>query len=85
MQQKIKSISLVSIMVMSVLSTLFVASITVSAGTVVITEAIQIVDGGTSTDSQVAVSSDSEGNVHVIWVRKIYICIIQCYLLGARR
>ena len=69
MQQKIKSISLVSIMVMSVLSTLLIASITVSAGTVVITEAIQIVDGGTSTDSQVAVSSDSEGNVHVIWVR----------------
>ncbi len=54
---------------MSVLSTLLIASITVSAGTVVITEAVQIVDGGTSTDSQVAVSSDSEGNVHVIWVR----------------
>ncbi|MDA1131431.1 MAG: hypothetical protein O3B00_08035 [archaeon] len=69
MQQKIKSISLVSIMVMSVLSTLLIASITVSAGTVVITEAIQIVDGGTSTDSQVAVTSDSEGNVHIIWVR----------------
>ncbi|MCS5533059.1 MAG: hypothetical protein NZ736_02230 [Candidatus Poseidoniaceae archaeon] len=69
MRQKIKSISLVSIMVMSALSTLLIASITVSAGTVVITEAVQIVDGGSSTDSQVAVSSDSEGNVHVIWVR----------------
>ena len=69
MRQKIKSISLASIMVMSVMSTLLIASVTVSAGTVVITEAVQIVDGGTSTDSQVGVASDSEGNVHVIWVR----------------
>ena len=68
MRQKIKSISLASIMVMSVMSTLLIASVTVSAGTVVITEAVQIVDGGTSTDSQVGVASDSEGNVHVIWV-----------------
>ena len=51
------------------MSTLLIASVTVSAGTVVITEAVQIVDGGTSTDSQVGVASDSEGNVHVIWVR----------------
>ena len=69
MGQKIKSISLVSIMLLSVMSTLFLASLTVSANTVVITEAIQIVDGGTSSDTQASVGSDSEGNVHIVWTR----------------
>ena len=69
MRQKIKSISLASLMVLSVMSSLLIASVTVSASTVVITEAIQIVDGGTSSDSQAAVGSDSSGNVHVVWTR----------------
>ena len=69
MRQKIKSISLASIMVLSVMSSLLLASVTVSASTVVITEAIQIVDGGTSSDAQAAVGSDSSGNVHVVWTR----------------
>ncbi|MBT3441573.1 MAG: hypothetical protein HN439_05600, partial [Euryarchaeota archaeon] len=69
MGQKIKSVSLVSIMLLSVMSTLFLASLTATANTVVITEAIQIVDGGTSSDTQTAVGSDSEGNVHVVWTR----------------
>jgi len=69
MSQKIKSISLVSIMLLSVLSTLFLATLTVTANTVVITDAIRIVDGGTSTDTQTAIGSDSEGNVHVVWAR----------------
>ena len=42
MGQKIKSVSLVSIMMLSVLSTLLMATVTVSANTVVITEAIQV-------------------------------------------
>ena len=67
MGQKFKSISLVSIMLLSVMSSLFIASLTASANTVVITEAIQIVDGGTSADTQTALGSDSEGNVHVVW------------------
>ena len=67
MRQKIKSISLASIMVLSVMSSLLLASVTVSANTVVITEAVQIVDGGTSSDAQAAVGSDSSGNVHVVW------------------
>ena len=58
MRQKMKSISLASLMVLSVMSSLLIASVTVSASTVVITEAIQIVDGGTSSDSQAAVGSD---------------------------
>ena len=69
MGQKIKSVSLVSIMLLSVMSTLFLASLTATANTVVITEAIQIVDGGTSSDTQTSVGSDSEGNVHVVWTR----------------
>ena len=69
MGQKIKSVSLVSIMLLSVLSTLFLATLTATANTVVITEAIQIVDGGTAADTQTAVGSDSEGNVHVVWTR----------------
>ena len=69
MGQKMKSVSLVSIMMLSVLSTLLMATVSVSANTVVITEAIQVVDGGTAADQQAAVSSDSEGNVHVVWTR----------------
>jgi hypothetical protein len=67
MSQKIKSVSLVSIMLLSVLSTLFLATLTATANTVVITEAIRIVDGGTAADTQTAIGSDSEGNVHIVW------------------
>ena len=69
MNQKMKSVSLASLMVLSVLSSLMIASVTVSASTVVITEAVQIVDGGTASDSQAAVTADSSGNVHVVWTR----------------
>jgi hypothetical protein len=69
MGQKMKSVSLVSIMMLSVLSTLLMATVTVSANTVVVTEAIQVVDGGTAADQQAAVGSDSEGNVHIVWTR----------------
>lgn len=54
---------------LSVLSTLLMATVTVSANTVVVTEAIQVVDGGTAADQQAAVGSDSEGNVHIVWTR----------------
>ena len=69
MRQKVKSLSLVSLMVLSVMSSLLIASVPASANTVVITEAVQIVDGGTTSDEQVAVVADSEGNVHVVWTR----------------
>ena len=39
------------------------------ASTVVITEAVRIVDGGTASDTQATVASDSEGNVHIVWAR----------------
>ena len=60
MRQKIKSVSLASLMVLSVMSSLLIASVSVSASTVVITEAVQIVDGGTASDSQAAVGSDRD-------------------------
>jgi len=56
-------------MLLSVLSTLFLATLTATANTVVITEAIRIVDGGTAADTQTAIGSDSEGNVHIVWAR----------------
>ena len=40
-----------------------------AATQVVITEAIQVVDGGGSSDRMAAVAADSEGNVHVVWSR----------------
>jgi len=39
------------------------------ASTVVITEAIQVVDGGPSNDVNPAVAPDSEGNIHLVWTR----------------
>ena len=68
MGQKMKSISLAAIMLLSTLSAILVAA-PAAATQVVITEAIQVVDGGGSSDRMSAVSSDSEGNVHVVWSR----------------
>ncbi|MDC3297833.1 hypothetical protein OAU99_00460 [Candidatus Poseidoniaceae archaeon] len=68
MGQKAKSVSLAAIMLLSTLSAILVAA-PAAATQVVITEAIQVVDGGGSSDRMSAVSSDSEGNVHVVWSR----------------
>ena len=68
MGQKMKSISLAAIMLLSTLSAILVAA-PAAATQVVITEAIQVVDGGGQSDRMSAVSSDSEGNVHVVWSR----------------
>jgi len=68
MGQKAKSVSLAAIMVLSTLSAILVAA-PAAATQVVITEAIQVVDGGSSSDRMSAVSSDSQGNVHVVWSR----------------
>ena len=68
MGQKMKSISLAAIMLLSTLSGIMMAA-PAAATQVVITEAIQVVDGGGSSDRMSAVASDSEGNVHVVWSR----------------
>ena len=65
---KAKSISLAAIMLLSTLSGIMMAA-PAAATQVVITEAIQVVDGGGSSDRMAAVASDSEGNVHVVWSR----------------
>jgi uncharacterized membrane protein len=68
MSQKIKSVSLAAIMLLSTLTAILVAA-PAAATQVVITEAIQVVDGGGASDRMSAVASDSEGNVHVVWSR----------------
>ena len=69
MSQAFKSVSLVSIMLLSVLSGMVIASDFAEANTVVITEPQQIVDGGSASDTQTAIVGDSQGNVHIIWAR----------------
>ena len=69
MSQTFKSISLVTIMLLSALSGMVVASDFAEANTVVITEPQQIVDGGSASDTQTAIVADSQGNVHIIWAR----------------
>ena len=68
MSLKIKSVSLAMIMLLSTLSGIMMAA-PAAATQVVITEAIQVVDGGGSSDRMSAVAADSEGNVHVVWSR----------------
>ena len=68
MGQKEKSVSLALIMLLSTLTGIMMAA-PAAATQVVITEAIQVVDGGGSSDRMAAVAADSEGNVHVVWSR----------------
>ncbi len=68
MEQKIKSVSLALIMLLSTLTGIMMAA-PAAATQVVITEAIQVVDSGGTSDRMAAVASDSEGNVHVVWSR----------------
>ena len=68
MGQRMKSVSLVAIMVLSVMSSMLMAA-PAAANQVVITEAIQVVEGGAASDRMAAVAADSQGNVHVVWSR----------------
>ena len=61
--------SLVSIMLIAAMSAMVMSSVPVNANTVVITEPQQIVDGGSSSDTQATIVADSEGNAHIIWSR----------------
>jgi len=65
--KKRTSVMMVTLMLMSV----FVAmgAPPVSASEVVLTDAIQIVNGGSQNDRMVALDSDSQGNVHFVWSR----------------
>lgn len=61
----------IALTLMLLLSTLgaTVAVPQAGASQVVITEAVQVIDGGTSNDRQAALIADSEGNIHVVWTR----------------
>ncbi len=41
----------------------------VEGAQIVITEAVQVVDGGQVNDRMAAVGSDDDGNIHVVWSR----------------
>ena len=69
MRQTTKSITLVSLFLLSLFSGMVIGTEQAEASQVVITEAVRIVDGGTASDNQAAVASDSEGNVHIVWAR----------------
>ena len=69
MRQTTKSITLVSIFLISLFSGIVYGTEQAEASQVVITEAVRIVDGGTASDNQATVASDSEGNVHIVWAR----------------
>lgn len=69
MRQTTKSITLVSLFLLSLFSGMVLGTEQAEASQVVITEAVRVVDGGTASDSQAAVASDSEGNVHIVWAR----------------
>ena len=68
MRTNTKSVFLAALMIFSTLTALAIPP-TVEASEVVITEAIQIDDGGSASDRMAAVGADSEGNVHVVWSR----------------
>ena len=68
MRTNSKSVFLATLMIFSTLTALAIPP-TVEASEVVITEAIQIDDGGSASDRMAAVGADSEGNVHVVWSR----------------
>ena len=65
--QERTSVMIVTLMLMSI----FVAMVApqVAASEVVLTDAVQIVNGGSQNDRMVALDSDSEGNVHFVWSR----------------
>ena len=69
MRQTTKSITLVTLFLLSLFSGMAIGTERAEASQVVITEAVRIADGGTASDNQAAVASDSEGNVHIVWAR----------------
>jgi len=65
MSEKLRSMFLVLIMILSTFSAMGLP--TASAGSVVISEAIEIVDDSAVSLRMPTVASDSQGNVHVVW------------------
>ena len=66
--KKRTSIFLSFLMISSLIAATGVPS-SVQASEIVLTDAVNIVNSGTNSDTMVAVDSDSEGNVHFVWSR----------------
>ncbi len=66
--KKRTSIFLSFLMISSLVAATGVPS-SVQASEIVLTDAVNIVNSGTNSDTMVAVDSDSEGNVHFVWSR----------------
>ena len=66
--KKRTSILLSFLMISSLVAATGVPS-SVQASEIVLTDAVNIVNSGTNSDTMVAVDSDSEGNVHFVWSR----------------
>ncbi|HIG19754.1 MAG TPA: hypothetical protein EYQ78_03125 [Candidatus Poseidoniales archaeon] len=65
-----KSVMMVLLMVMSSLLAGYSPAIgDAEAAQVVITDAVQVVDGGQVNDRMAAVDSDAAGNIHIVWSR----------------
>ena len=65
------SITMVLIMTMSLFATLEFSE-RAEGSEIVLTEAIQVVNGGTHSDRMVAVDADSMGNTHFVWSRNTH-------------
>ena len=61
------SVSMVLLMLMSIFAAVEIPE--AEASEVVLTDAIQIVNGGSANDRMVATDADSKGNVHFVWSR----------------
>ena len=67
-QNKHGSIAMVMIFLMSTLLVGYTPPVAQGA-TVVITDAVQVVDGGALNERMASMTSDSEGNIHIVWSR----------------
>ena len=65
------SITMVLIMLMSLFAAVEIAT-PAEGSEIVLTEAIQVVNGGNANDRMVAMDADSMGNVHFIWSRNTH-------------
>ena len=68
MNNKYGSITMVMIFLMSTTLVAYTPP-TAQGASVVITDAVQLVDGGAVNERMASMTSDSEGNIHVIWSR----------------
>ena len=79
MDNKYGSITMVLIFLMS--TTLIAYTPPVAQGaSVVITDAVQLVDGGAVNERMATMTSDSEGNIHVVWSRNTQHLYYTCLL-----